>query len=140
MKPPAEAKNIDIRVDVDASIPEVLSDREHLQQVFHNLVGNAIKFSPFGSDIRIGARLDDGGRSIRFSISDQGPGIPEDEQALIFKKYYRGRGTRENRDGVGLGLSISREIVQAQGGNIWVESKRGEGSTFVFTLPVASDA
>jgi signal transduction histidine kinase len=71
-----------------------------------------------------------------FSVTDRGPGIPEAEQTLVFHKYYRASGVRDEVDGVGLGLSISKYIVEAHGGEIGIRSKPGEGSTFSFTLPL----
>jgi signal transduction histidine kinase len=102
------------------------------------LIGNAIKFSPQGSDILVSVKRDESGKSpnLVFSIRDHGQGIPEEEQALVFHKYYRASGTRDEVDGVGLGLSISKHIVETHGGEIGVRSKPGDGSTFSFTLPV----
>ncbi len=109
-----------------------------MQQVLLNLLGNAIKFSPQGSEILVSVRRDDSAKAsnLVFSVTDRGPGIPDAEQALVFHKYYRASGVRDEVDGVGLGLSISKYIVEAHGGEIGVRSKPGEGSTFSFTLPV----
>ena len=73
---------------------------------------------------------------VRFSVADTGPGIPADELPHVFDRYYQAQ--RKNRDGIGLGLSIARGIVEAHGGRIWVESEEGQGSTFFFTLPPGS--
>lgn len=78
----------------------------------------------------------EGDERLRFSVTDTGPGIPEEELSLVFHKYYRASGIRNEVDGVGLGLSISRHIVEAHGGEVWVNSTPGDGSTFSFTLPV----
>ena len=139
LAPAAEAKGITIETRVAGEIPQVMGDIEHLQQVLLNLLGNAIKFSPSGSTVIVQVRWEkEGGESkVRFIVKDSGPGIPEEEQALVFNKYYRAAGVRDKEDGVGLGLNISRHIVEAHGGSVWVESRLGEGSSFGFSLPAA---
>ena len=113
-----------------------MGDPDHLQRVFHNLLDNAIKFSGRGSLIKIGINPDKTKKNLVFSVSDNGPGIQEEEQSLIFNKYYQTKKSRDHMDGVGLGLNISKSIVRAHQGEIWVESMEGEGSTFYFTIPV----
>jgi signal transduction histidine kinase len=137
--PAAEAKNIKLQAHVADDLPRGMGDQEHLQQVLLNLVGNAIKFSPSGSSVSVGVETipAEGGPFLKFSVTDGGLGIPPEEQALIFDKYYRASGVRDQVDGVGLGLSISKHIIEAHGGKIWVESRMGQGSTFGFTLPLA---
>jgi signal transduction histidine kinase len=117
-----------------------MGDPELLQQLLLNLLGNAIKFTPSGGEVTVRVQLDQdsAGEKVAFSISDSGPGISDKDQSLIFYKYYRSPGVRSQVDGVGLGLSISKHIVEAHGGTIWVESRVEEGSTFGFTLPVAA--
>ena len=112
-----------------------------MQQVLLNLLGNAIKFSPQGSEILVSVRRDDTGKvsNLVFSVTDAGPGIPEAEHTLVFHKYYRASGVRDEVDGVGLGLSISKYIVEAHGGEIGVCSNPDVGSTFSFTLPVRKE-
>ncbi len=136
--PAAEAKDISIHSEVTSGIPEFSCDPDNMQQVLLNLLGNAIKFSPNGSAILVKVMQDENPKqaSLVFSVKDSGPGIPRDEQALVFHKYYRASGVRDHVDGVGLGLSISKYIVEAHGGEIGVLSKLGEGSTFSFTLPI----
>ncbi len=136
--PVAEAKGICIRSEVTGEVGQFFCDPENLQQVLLNLLGNAIKFSPGGSEIVVSVSQKDWARApvLVFAVSDKGPGIPDCEQALVFNKYYRASGVREHVDGVGLGLSISKFIVEAHGGQIDLESKVGEGSTFSFTLPM----
>ncbi len=135
--PAAEAKGITVTGRIPSQMPFIMGDPDNLQQVLLNLLGNAIKFSPPQSEVivSLAPEASPGGQTLSFSVSDSGPGIPEEEQSLVFHKYYRAQGTREQADGVGLGLSISRYIVEAHGGTIWVKSKEGEGSTFGFTLP-----
>ncbi len=132
----AQSKDISLITEIPDPDVQVLADGEHLQQVMVNLVGNAIKFSDTGGRIWIAAVQDEDSR-VRFSVSDEGAGIPEEEQKYVFRKYYRGESVRETVDGAGLGLSISQGIVQAHGGEMWLESTAGKGSTFAFTLPIS---
>jgi signal transduction histidine kinase len=105
--------------------------------VLTNLVSNAVKYSPEGGTIRIGGRAEEG-RAIVY-VSDQGIGIPPEEQQRIFDRFYRvDNRLRRDTQGSGLGLFLSRAIVEAHGGRIWVESQVGRGSRFSFTLPLAS--
>ena len=106
-------------------------------QLFSNVVGNAIKFTPDGGTITR-ARRAPRATDVRFAVADTGPGISADELPHVFDRYYQAQ--RKNRDGIGLGLSIARGIVEAHGGRIWVESEEGKGSTFFFTLPVAAES
>ncbi|GLI36020.1 HAMP domain-containing sensor histidine kinase [Desulforhabdus amnigena] len=141
MTPAAEAKDIRIETQIPNNVPHALGDPENLQQVLLNLLGNAIKFSSPGSDIIVRIELDQDGDSkwLKFCVSDKGSGIPAEELPMVFHKYYRATGMRDQVDGVGLGLSISKHIIEAHGGTIWVESQLGQGSTFTFTLPIASE-
>ncbi|MGO9374635.1 MAG: ATP-binding protein [Syntrophobacteraceae bacterium] len=139
--PAAEAKDMLIRSEIAPGISNCLCDPDNLQQVLLNLLGNAIKFSPHGSEILVSVKRDDTGKvsNLVFSVTDAGPGIPDAEQALVFHKYYRASGVRDEVDGVGLGLSISKYIVEAHGGEIGVCSNPGVGSTFSFTLPIRKE-
>jgi len=119
----------------DAPLPDVAADPDKLRQVLVNLVENAVKYSRTG---RIQVRLSSYYGNVRFSVRDEGPGIPLNQQERIFEKFYRldphmTRGV----GGTGLGLYICRELVDTMNGDIWVESAPGEGSTFSFELPVA---
>jgi len=138
LNPNAKGKGIHIDLKIPPSIPEIIGDTRHLQQVMLNLLGNAIKFSRTGSKIEVIVTHDDKRDVVQYAVSDNGDGIRPSEQTLIFDKYYRGREVREHMDGVGLGLNISRQIVEAHQGKIWVESEVGRGSTFFFTLPTAA--
>jgi PAS domain S-box-containing protein len=122
--------------------PEPLSaeaDRDKLRQVFSILVENALKYSPNGGTVTVGARRGDGTVEVR--VVDEGTGIPAAEQERIFRKFYRAEATvRDGGGGTGLGLFIAKELVTAMGGRIWVESAEGEGSKFAFELPAARGA
>ncbi|MBN1931564.1 MAG: HAMP domain-containing protein [Desulfobacterales bacterium] len=135
VKPIAEAKNINIEAQIPDGLPNLMGDPEHLKRLLLNLLDNAIKFSDSGNKIKVRVELDEKDSIFKFSITDNGPGIPEDEQSLIFNKYYQARDVREYMNGVGLGLSISKRIVEAHKGTVWIESKTGRGSTFGFSLP-----
>ena len=130
----AEEKKISILVK-DGKPPPVLADPYRTRQSMLILLDNAYKFTSNNGDVVVDIRLKEG--NAEFSVSDNGVGIPLEEQEKIFEKFYQIEDsiTRENH-GMGLGLSICKDIVDAQGGRLWVESKKGEGSRFVFTLPL----
>jgi PAS domain S-box-containing protein len=131
LAPIAQEKSITLETDVTGAGLFASADVGQIQRVFSNLVGNAIKFTPPGGKITLRTEEVDG--EIRFSVTDTGPGIPPEELPHIFDRYWQAM--RGDRRGAGLGLSIVRGIVEAHGGRIWVESKVGEGSTFIFTVP-----
>lgn len=141
MIPAAEAKNIVLETELPTVSPPIMGDFAHLQQVLMNLLGNAVKFSPPDSKVVVRVEPDrsDGELGLRFSVTDLGPGVPEEELGLVFHKYYRASDVRDQVDGVGLGLSISKHIIEAHGGTLWVQSLLGQGSTFGFTLPVSRE-
>jgi two-component system sensor histidine kinase KdpD len=122
-----------IKMDVPADLPRVIADRELAALTIRQLMTNALKYSNPESPIEIRATSQDG--FVRISVKDQGPGIPSKEKSLIFERYYRLSQNAERVPGTGLGLHIAKNIIDAHGGNIWVESRPGEGSEFFFTLP-----
>lgn len=122
--------------DFEADLPLVLGDRLRLNQVFDNLIHNAIKFSPDGGEIRI--RLCRDGEFVRAEVIDPGIGIPQDKLDKIFGRFYQVDGTSKRRfGGTGLGLAIVKEIIEAHGGIVGVQSILDEGSAFSFTVPAA---
>jgi signal transduction histidine kinase len=133
--PVAKEKGQSLTLDVPPSVPMVNGDREHLDQVLLNLISNAMKFSGEGTKIRV--KLRQKGPDLVVSIKDNGPGITEEEQMRIFTPYYRLEADRQRFPGLGLGLTVSKHLVEQHGGKIWVESELGKGSTFLFSLPVA---
>jgi len=130
----AQGKKIVLETDLPARLPPVTGDRDWLEPVVTNLVGNAIKFTPEGGRVTISARQSAG--EILVEVSDTGIGIPKESLDRIFTKFYRVPDeTDQHPEGTGLGLHIARQIVEAHGGRIWAESSVGQGSTFRFTLP-----
>lgn len=122
-------------IEIKARIEDaVLCDRDRVLQIFANLVGNAIKFSPKQTAIEVA--LTSAAGYVQFSVRDRGPGLATDHAAHVFERYWRAPGAA--RQGSGLGLFICKGLVEAHGGLIWVESEPGSGSVFHFTLPVAS--
>ena len=108
-------------------------DRDRMIQVGINIIGNAIKFSPNDGNILV--QLFQNKDQIGFSVSDEGPGIPEDEINLVFDKFFQTRKTRTGAGGTGLGLAICKEVVEAHKGKIWAENNEGKGSMFSVTIP-----
>lgn len=106
-------------------------DRDRALQVLSNLLGNAVKFTPEGGTITVGAEPLDS--EVRFFVRDTGPGIPLEDRLHIFDRYWQAK--RSDRRGIGLGLPIAKGLVEAQGGKLWVESELGKGTTFYFTVP-----
>jgi two-component system sensor histidine kinase KdpD len=130
----AALKDRPVEVDVPAALPDAEADPEFVQQVVKQFIGNALKYSPPGSPILISAARK--GAKITIGVADRGPGIEENERAHIFDKFFRGRQHRFETQGTGMGLAIAKGIVEAHGERIWVESERGQGSAFYFSLPV----
>ena len=133
-EPAVEAKGLSLKVSILPGLPPIYGDKERLSRVVTNLLSNAVRFTSVGM-ISITAEEKD--KNILIQVADTGIGISKEDQAKLFKPF--GRGT-EQYDGMGLGLYICKTIVDHHGGNIWIESVPGKGSTFCFTLPVATEA
>lgn len=132
------AKWLNLAAEIEPALPPVDCDRERLGQVFANLIGNAVKFSPPGARITVRAHRAPDGDQIVFEVADQGPGIPVDSRPYVFDRYWHGQ--RDNPGGRGLGLSIAKGLVEAHRGVIGFETELGTGTTFRFSIPVyASD-
>lgn len=144
LRPQAETKSIKIEMDLPENTLSVYADREKVEQILVNLIGNAIKFTPEGGTIRLRAqpfsdeKQPDHLKKIAISVEDNGIGIPSEHLEKIFEKFHQVNGSlHRSVGGTGLGLAITKGLVEAHQGKIWVESKVGEGSTFTFTLPLS---
>jgi PAS domain S-box-containing protein len=129
----ASSSFLELRVEVDDDLPEIWGDRDRLLQVIENLIGNAVKFTEAGGRITAGATSAD--RDVVFRVADTGSGIAPEDLPRVFDRFWQA--TRVGRQGAGLGLPITKGIVEAHGGRIWVESTRGRGTTVSFTIPKA---
>lgn len=130
--PHARENGIALEAEIEEGLPTIQADRERLLQVFQNLVDNALKFTPSGGRVTVGAehRTDE----VRFEIRDTGPGIPPDQLPNLFDRFWQAR--KGAGGGAGLGLTIARGIVEAHGGQIRAESHPGSGTAIIFTIPV----
>jgi signal transduction histidine kinase len=137
IKPTAESKSIELIIQAPPQLPPIVGDHEQLQQAMLNYLSNAVKFSEPNTRVTIGVRQNGSKNRLSFYVKDNGPGILKDDQAFLFNKYYRGQRERERLEGVGLGLSIVKNIVESHHGKVWVKSQVGKGSTFGFSLPSA---
>lgn len=127
---------IRFNLELPDSLPKVLGDRKQLKQAFTNLLNNAVKFNHEGGEITLRATAKD--KKVLISISDTGLGIPEDEQELVFEKFYRVNSHRDLVPGTGLGLSVVKQIISDHGGEITLSSEVNVGSTFTISLPIES--
>jgi NtrC-family two-component system sensor histidine kinase KinB len=134
--PVAEAKGHTLRFNLARDLPEIECDVEMVRRVVINLLENAVKYTRSGGDITVSAALNDAGDKLVVSVADTGPGISPRDQQAIFEKFARIHGEGRPK-GLGLGLAFCRLAVEAHGGEIWVESEEGRGSTFSFTLPLS---
>ncbi|MFP2923704.1 PAS domain S-box protein [Pyxidicoccus sp. 3LG] len=130
----AEARSIELTASVAEDTPPVFADRERVLQILSNLMGNSLKFTPEGG--RVSVRVEAEGERVRFSVSDTGAGIPEEEQPHLFEPFWQSGVKR--KEGAGLGLTIVKGLVDAHGGRVEVESRPGVGSCFSFTLPAVA--
>ena len=130
------ASKADVRISLssDPGIDTVVADERRVRQVISNLLTNAVKFAPPGGTVDVGVSRVDG--EVRVSVSDNGPGIAPEDQRRIFEEFQQAAAGKEQREGTGLGLALSKRLVELHDGRIWVESEPGKGSRFVFTLPV----
>lgn len=135
-QPQANERSITLEAEPLPGPIRLKCDRQRLLQVFSNLIGNALKFCEAGACIRL--RMEPEEKGVRFAVSDTGPGIAEDDLPMLFEPYWSAR--KHRKTGTGLGLYITRGIVEAHGGRIWVESRLGQGTTFWFTLPLVATA
>jgi signal transduction histidine kinase len=144
----ANKKNIGLEFDVAAGLPTLFADEAKLKQVMYNLISNAIKFTRDGGKVRVTAAIEKpaaadsfcAGKSLRVAVSDTGIGIKENDQEMVFKEFEQVDSSYgRQQQGTGLGLALTKKLVEMHGGSIWVESQgiEGKGSTFTFLLPLA---
>ncbi|MHB9134497.1 MAG: sensor histidine kinase [Armatimonadota bacterium] len=126
-----------IRLEIPPDLPPVCADYDRLERIFTNLISNALKYSPEDSPVLVHARQEDDNAVI--SVTDTGGGIAPEDLPYLFQRFYRAKSARK-AEGIGLGLYITKLLVEAHGGHIWVESELDKGSTFYFTLPLAGSA
>ncbi len=136
-EPRASAKGITIQLVGTSEVAMVLVDRGRVQQVLHNLVENALTHTPVGGAVTLDLSNVEAG-SVRVSVSDTGPGMDEEAVEAVFDRFYRLDPSRSRATGgAGLGLTIAKQLIEAQGGRIWAESEPGKGSSFIFELPAS---
>jgi two-component system sensor histidine kinase KdpD len=121
-----------LRSQIQSGLPQVMVDSRAIVEALFNLIQNAASYAPAGTEITIGAIRHNG--DVRFSIEDEGPGVSESEREAVFERFYRGKTDEKRERGMGMGLAIVRGIIEAHGGNIWVEQGK-KGARFVFDLP-----
>ncbi len=135
LEPTVKTKNMDVSADIPDDLPSVRGDSMRLQQVLHNLIGNAVKYTQPGGTVLVRAEVRE--HVLRISIQDNGMGISPEDQVHIFDRFYRVRRPEtDSIEGTGLGLAIVKSLVEAHEGKISLESRLGEGTTFIVTLPV----
>jgi len=134
MAPAVSSHKQSLTLDLPDSLNTVWADEDRLRQVLLNLINNASKFTPEGGRITLGALESED--SLIVKVQDNGRGIEKEEQERLFEPYHRLQSDRERFSGLGLGLALSKTLVELHGGKIWVESQKGKGSTFIFSIPL----
>jgi len=131
-----QEKKISISAEMPGGLPQVFIDTDRIRQVLHNLIDNAIRHTPAGGSIKIGAHLDTPGW-VTVSVSDTGSGIAPEDLPNVFDHFYKvDRSRQRGHGGAGIGLALVRQLVELHGGKAWAESQPGQGSTFYFSLPI----
>ncbi len=133
-KPVADRNGQQLKIEIPASLGTVTADQERLGQIILNLMNNALKFSPVGGKITLRAKKD--ANNLIIEVEDNGRGMSQKEQETLFSPYYRTEDDRARLSGLGLGLFLAKHFVELHGGQIWVKSQKGLGSTFSFSIPV----
>jgi signal transduction histidine kinase len=138
MRPNFDEKDQRLEITVEKDLPDVQADADRIAQVLSNLLTNANKYAPEGAEVRLSAgRV---GREVEFAVADNGPGLGQDELEHVFERFWRAEsGETQAVGGTGLGLAIAKSLVELHGGAIAVSSAEGEGATFRFVLPIATD-
>lgn len=136
MGPLASSREQSLILELPSFLSSVWADEDRLRQVLLNLLNNASKWTPKGGKVTLRAR--EKGQALTVEVQDTGPGIPNEDEQRIFEPYYRRKSDGSRRDGLGLGLSLCKRLIESHGGTIWVKSQKGKGSTFGFSLPSAT--
>jgi signal transduction histidine kinase len=137
LSPHAATRGISLVAHVPDDLPKVQADPHRVRQVLRNLLNNALDFTPQGGQVTVNAWPD--GKWASIQVGDTGPGITPEHLPYVFERFYRADPSRTRATGgAGLGLAIVKQLVEAHGGRVWVESTLGAGTTFGFTLPLAS--
>jgi signal transduction histidine kinase len=123
-----------LNLELPRSLPKIWADADRLRQVILNLINNALKFTPTGGTISLRAKKDNANTVVE--VQDTGPGISQEDQRWLFEPYYRSERNGKSTSGLGLGLSLSKNLIELHGGQIWVESREGVGSSFYFSVPI----
>ena len=134
VKPLAQKNSLSLNAELPTSLPVIQADEDRLRQVVLNLLNNAFKFTPAGGGVTVRARTDEA--NLVVEVQDTGPGISQEEQERLFEPYQQLAKERARLSGLGLGLSLAKKLVELHGGRIWVQSKKGRGSTFLFSIPL----
>ncbi len=137
MEPAAASNGQTLNIYLPDNLPIIIADDDRVRQVLFNLVNNSIKYSSAGGQVNITANIDED--SLTIEVQDTGRGMSEEEQKKLFQPYYRIEG-KERLSGLGLGLALSKKLIELQNGRIWVKSQKGIGSTFAFSLPIKVDS
>ena len=130
----AQEKKLTWEQDIPSDLPPAVFDPDRIAQALGNLLSNAIRYTPSGGKVRVSASRE--GQALVFTVQDSGPGISLEEQENIFQPLYRGKAAKRFSEGMGLGLPIARDLVQAHNGSITVQSAPGQGSQFKVSLPL----
>jgi signal transduction histidine kinase len=136
VKERAARVGVGLTLEADPHVEVVDADERRIRQVVFNLLSNAVKFTPEGGDVIVSSARVDG--EVRVSVSDTGPGIAAEDQARIFEEFQQTDLGARQVDGTGLGLALSKRLIELHGGRIWVESELGNGSMFTFALPAGT--
>lgn len=133
----AKSKHLELQTEISPELPLICADREKMERTLTNLLGNAFKFTSEGGKVTVGAHLNEPDKTILFAIRDTGEGIPPESFEKIFEKFGQVAARKAGHSqSTGLGLTLCKMVVEKHGGRIWVESQLGEGSVFLFTLPI----
>jgi two-component system sensor histidine kinase VicK len=135
MRVDIDAREHTVTFEADEACPQITADKERIEQVIVNILSNSVKYTPVGGKIDVSVHASE--EKVSFCVKDNGIGIPEEDQGRIFERFYRVEKSRTSEmGGTGLGLAIARELIEAHGGTIHIDSRLGEGTAVTVTLPI----